>query len=299
VAAPRHARAVAEILAHAQESLDTAKAKRRGTFVTYRPNVELEALRQENVRSTDKIITALNERRILLAFEPVVTTARRDIAFHECLMRIRRADGSIVPATAVVPIAEQLGLVRLIDHRVIELVVAELLATPAVRVSVNVSPDSISDPDWWTAFSARLRARPGVAQRMILEITETAAIHNIDEIAGFVTRAKDLGCRIAIDDFGAGYTSFRNLRRLGVDMIKIDGAFVQNLTRSEDDRAFVQTMIGLGRSLGLETVAEWVQDEETAAILAGWGCDYLQGDLIGRARIDRPWQSGTAEAAAS
>jgi EAL domain-containing protein (putative c-di-GMP-specific phosphodiesterase class I) len=143
-----------------------------------------------------------------------------------------------------------------------------------------------------------LRARPGVAQRMIVEITETAAIHNIDETAGFVTRAKDLGCRIAIDDFGAGYTSFRNLRRLGVDMIKIDGAFVQNLTRSEDDRVFVQTMIGLGRSLGLETVAEWVQDEETAALLGGWGCDYLQGDLIGRAAIERPWGNSAPEAAA-
>jgi EAL domain-containing protein (putative c-di-GMP-specific phosphodiesterase class I) len=203
-----------------------------------------------------------------------------------------------VPATAVVPVAEQLGLVRLIDHRVIELVVSELLATPDIRVSVNVSPDSISDPDWWSAISARLRARPGVAQRMIVEITETAAIHNIDETAGFVTRAKDLGCRIAIDDFGAGYTSFRNLRRLGVDMIKIDGAFVQNLTRSEDDRVFVQTMIGLGRSLGLETVAEWVQDEETAALLGGWGCDYLQGDLIGRAAIERPWGNSAPEAAA-
>jgi diguanylate cyclase (GGDEF)-like protein len=298
VAAPRHARTVAEILAHAQESLDTAKAKRRGTFIAYRPNVELEALRQENVRSTDKIITALNERRILLAFEPVVTTSGRRAAFHECLMRIRQTDGSIVAATAVVPVAEQLGLVRLIDHRVMELVVGELLATPDIRVSVNVSPDSIGDPEWWSAFSARLRSRPGVAQRMILEITETAAIHNVDETAGFVTRAKDLGCRIAIDDFGAGYTSFRNLRRLGVDMIKIDGAFVQNLTRSDDDRAFVQTMIGLGRSLGLETVAEWVQDEQTAAMLAGWGCDYLQGDLIGRAAIERPWGSGAANAAA-
>ena len=97
---------------------------------------------------------------------------------------------------------------------------------------------------------------------MTLEITETTAIQNIDETAGFVSRAKDLGCRIAIDDFGAGYTSFRNLRRLGVDMIKIDGAFVQNLPRSQDDRAFVRTLIDLGRSLGLTTVAEWVQDEQ-------------------------------------
>jgi len=294
VAAPRHARTVAEILAHAQESLDSAKARRRGSFVAYRPNIERETLRQENVRQTDKIVSALNERRILLAFEPVAASATRAPAFYECLMRIRRADGSMVAATTVIPIAERLGLVRLIDHRVIELVTAELAAAPALKASVNVSPDSLTDPDWWAALGAQLRAKPGIAQRMMLEITETAAIHNVDEIAGFVTRAKDLGCRIAIDDFGAGYTSFRNLRRLGVDMIKIDGAFVQNLTRSEDDRVFVRTLIDLGRSLGLETVAEWVQDEESAATLAGWGCDYLQGDLIGRAALERPWAPGAS-----
>lgn len=289
VAAPRHARTVDEILAHAQESLDAAKAKRRGSYLAYRPNVEREAVRKENVRATDKIITALNERRITLAFEPIVETVSRKPAFYECLMRIRREDGTIVPAAAVIPVAEQLGLVRLIDHRVIELVTVELAAAPTLRASLNVSPDSIIDPDWWSALGAQLRANPGVAQRMTLEITETAAIQNLDETAGFVSRAKDLGCRIAIDDFGAGYTSFRNLRRLGVDMIKIDGAFVQNLPRSEDDRVFVRTLVDLGRSLGLTTVAEWVQDEEGAAVLAEWGCDYLQGALIGRASHDKPW----------
>ncbi len=106
-------------------------------------------MRKENVQATDKIITALNERRILLAFEPVVETGSRKPAFYECLMRIRRADGTIVPASAVIPIAEQLGLVRLIDHRVIELATAELAAAPALRASLNVSPDSLIDPDWW------------------------------------------------------------------------------------------------------------------------------------------------------
>ena len=299
VAAPRHARAVDEILAHAQESLDSAKAKRRGSFAAYRPNLEREAARKENARATDKIITALNERRILLAFEPIVETISRVPAFYECLMRIRQSDGTIVPASAVIPVAEQLGLVRLIDNRVIELVTAELAASPTLHATLNVSPHSIIDPDWWSALGAQLRAHSGVAQRMMLEITETSAIQNIDETAGFVTRAKDLGCRIAIDDFGAGYTSFRNLRRLEVDMIKIDGAFVQNLPRSEDDRAFVRTLVDLGRSLGLTTVAEWVQDEEGAAVLAEWGCDYLQGALIGRASLDRPWIAASKTGAAS
>jgi EAL domain-containing protein (putative c-di-GMP-specific phosphodiesterase class I) len=144
-----------------------------------------------------------------------------------------------------------------------------------------------------------LRAHHGVGERLTVEITETAVIHDIDDTRGFVARVKDLGCRIAIDDFGAGYTSFRNLRKLGVDLIKIDGAFVQNMRRSDDDRAFVQTLIDLARRLGLETVAEWVQDEKAAAMLAEWGCDYLQGALIGLGSPERPWVSTGSGLAAS
>jgi EAL domain-containing protein (putative c-di-GMP-specific phosphodiesterase class I) len=129
-----------------------------------------------------------------------------------------------------------------------------------------------------------------------VEITEMAEIRDVDETRGFVTRVKDLGCRIAIDDFGAGYTSFRNLRKLGVDIIKIDGAFVQNLPRSSDDRVFVRTMLDLARPLGFSTVAEWVQDEESAAMLRDWGCDYLQGALVGRASIERPWAAEQPDA---
>ena len=128
-----------------------------------------------------------------------------------------------------------------------------------------------------------------MAERLTVEITETAAIHDVDDTRGFVARVKDLGCRIAIDDFGSGYTSFRNLRKLGVDILKIDGAFVQNLMRSDDDRAFVQTLVDLAKRLGLKTVAEWVQDEAAAKLLARWGCDYLQGALIGLATVERPW----------
>ena len=120
-----------EILARAQETLDRAKTKRLGSFQIYRPNVEREALRRENVRAADEIVNALNERRILLAFEPVVETNTRRTAYYECLMRIRRADGSLASASQVIPVAERLGLVRLLDHRVLELLVGEMAAVPA------------------------------------------------------------------------------------------------------------------------------------------------------------------------
>jgi diguanylate cyclase (GGDEF)-like protein len=294
VNAPRHARTVQEVLARAQEALDAAKAKRRGSFHAYRPNVEREAVRRRNVRSNDEIVRALNERRITIAFEPVVSAAARTATFYECLMRIRRADGSLIAAGEVIPLAERLGLVRLIDYRVLDLVVEELVGASALKASLNVSAASTVDPEWWAALATALRAHPTVASRLTVEITESAAIQDLDDTRGFVARVKDVGCRIAIDDFGAGYTSFRNLRKLGVDVIKIDGAFVQNLPRSEDDRAFVRTLIDLAKRLGLETVAEWVQDEEAAAILADWGCDYLQGHLIGLASLDRPWATQSA-----
>ena len=230
VTAPRHARTVQEMLAARRMRCNAAHAKRHGSFLAYRPNVERDALRRENVRATDEIVAALNERRIALAFEPVVEARSRKVAFYECLMRVDRADGAhragqrdhpggraARPRAHARSSRARAGGDR--DDR----------RRPALAASVNVSPASTIDPDWWSGLGALLRANTGVAERLIIEITETAAIQDIDDTRGFVSRVKDLGCRIAIDDFGAGYTSFRNLRKLGVDIVKIDGAFVQNI----------------------------------------------------------------------
>jgi diguanylate cyclase (GGDEF)-like protein len=289
VSLPRYARNANEAINRAHETLDMSKRRRAGSFSLWRPNVERDAQRRVNIRVTDEIVTALNERRIVMAFEPVVEARSRDAAFYECLVRMEQADGQLLLAPDIVPVAEKLGLIRLVDHRVLELVVAELAASPDLRLSLNISPDTTMDPDWWSSIESLMRAHPGAAERLIVEITETVAIQDIDDLRGFVTRLKNFGSRIAIDDFGAGYTSFRNLRKLGVDIVKIDGAFVQNIARSADDRAFVQTLIDLARRLEIKTVAEWVQDEESASMLREWGCDYIQGRLIGLASSQRPW----------
>ena len=296
VIVPRHARSAEEAINRAQETLDTAKRRRAGSFSLWRPNVERDAQRRVNIRVTDEIVTALNERRIVTAFEPVVDTRLRKASFYECLVRMEQDDGRVLLAPDIVPVAERLGLIRLVDHRVLELVVTELAASPGVRLSLNISPETTMDPDWWASIDSLMRAHPGVAERLIVEITETVAIQDIDDVRGFVARLKNFGSRIAIDDFGAGYTSFRNLRKLGVDIVKIDGAFVQNLAHSADDRAFVQTLIDLARRLEIETVAEWVQDEKSASMLRDWGCDYIQGRLIGLASSERPWGPAIAEA---
>jgi diguanylate cyclase (GGDEF)-like protein len=290
VSVPRYARNADEAVNRAHETLDMAKRRRAGSFSLWRPNVERDAQRRVNIRVTDEIVTALNERRIAMAFEPVVEAGSRDTAFYECLVRMEQDDGQVLLAPDIVPIAEKLGLIRLVDHRVLELVVAELAGSANVQLSLNISPDTTMDPAWWASIESLMRAHPGVAERLIVEITETVAIQDIDDLRGFVTRLKNFGSRIAIDDFGAGYTSFRNLRKLGVDIVKIDGAFVQNIARSADDRAFVQTLIDLARRLEIKTVAEWVQDDESASMLRDWGCDYIQGRLTGLASAARPWE---------
>ncbi|PAY10200.1 GGDEF-domain containing protein [Bradyrhizobium sp. UFLA03-84] len=289
VTIPRHAKSAEEAVNRAQETLDAAKSRRAGSFALWKPNVERDAQRRVNIRVTDEIVTALNERRIVIGFEPVVDARSRQPSFYECLVRMEQDDGRALLAPDIVPVAERLGLIRLVDHRVLELAIAELASAPGVQLSLNISPDTTMDPDWWATIESLMRAHPGVGERLIVEITETVAIQDIDDVRGFVTRLKNFGSRIAIDDFGAGYTSFRNLRKLGVDIVKIDGAFVQNIVRSADDRAFVQTLIDLARRLEIKTVAEWVQDEEAAVMLREWGCDFIQGRLIGLASPDRPW----------
>ena len=291
VSMPRYARNTDEAVNRAHETLDAAKRRRAGSFAAWRPDAARDAQRRVNIRVTDEIVTALNERRIKLAYEPVVSAASRERAFHECLVRMDQGGGQVLLAPDIVPVAERLGLIRLVDHRVLELVVAELAAAPDICLSLNISPDTTMDPDWWASIESLMHAHPGVAERLIVEITETVAIQDIEDVRGFVTRLKNFGSRIAIDDFGAGYTSFRNLRKLGVDIVKIDGAFVQNITHSADDRAFVQTLIDLARRLDIKTVAEWVQDEDAANMLRDWGCDYIQGRLIGLASAERPWSA--------
>jgi diguanylate cyclase (GGDEF)-like protein len=281
VIAPRHGRTAAEITGNAQEALDLAQAAGRGSFRAFAPSVEREARRREARRLTDVIVAALNERRVNVAFQPIVRADTRELAFRECLVRLQGSDGREIDAMAILPVAEKLDLVRMIDHRVLELAARELRGAPTARLSINVSASTVHDPVWMAAFGAEMRG--GIGEQLIVEITESAAIRDVEATRGFVARVKAAGCKVAIDDFGAGYSSFRNLRRLGVDMVKIDGFFVANLEFAPDDRAFVRALLELAKELGLETVAEWVQSEAAAAALTGWGCDYFQGALVGLA----------------
>lgn len=233
-------------------------------------------------------VAALNERRISLARQPVVEAKTGRIAFHEALIRIARRGGGWFQPAELLPMLEQRGLVRLFDHRVLELACERLAEDRGATASINVSPQSLAEGEWISAFEALAAANRGVAGRMIVEVTETATIDDPLRTRQMLERVKATGARVAIDDFGAGHTSLRHLRDFPIDILKLDGAFTQNLLRSTDDRFFVRTLLDLARHLRVETVAEWVDDEVAADMLRGWGVTYLQGHLVGAAEIWQP-----------
>src|SRR6202008_2496315 len=138
-----------------------------------------------------------------------------------------------------------LGLVHLVDRQALEMTVDVLKANLAMSLAINVSGTTAGDPSWLQSFINYVRENREVAERMTVELTETAALHGFEDNARFVSRLRDMGCRVAIDDFGAGYTSFRNLHMLRVDMVKIDGSYVKSLSRSPDNQIFVRTLIEL------------------------------------------------------
>lgn len=271
------------LLAAAEDALASAKASGSDGPVIARRGL-LRRVAGGKAGLDVQAIAALNERRVHLALQPIVEARRRRVAFSEALLRVGQADGLYFSPAELVPLLERRGLVRLFDHRVLELATAMLAADPGLSLSINVSAHSLRDPEWLEAFLGCTHSGP-VARRLVVEVTETATIEDPTRVAALLDKVKAQGCRIAIDDFGAGHTSLKHLRAFPIDILKLDGAFTQNLRRSTDDRFYVRTLIDLARHLAVETVAEWVDDETQAVMLADWGITYLQGHLIGKARL--------------
>jgi diguanylate cyclase (GGDEF)-like protein len=296
VVLPRHGRSVNEAVARAQEALHFARLRGHGRFAAYSHSAERAKRRRANADLSSDLVAAFNQGRFVLGFQPIVDAVTRQTAFREALLRMQRPNNPVSQAGDFVGLAERLGLIRPIDQRVLELVFEALAGTADARLSFNISADTVGDSEWLAQLSARVAGRPDLAKRLIVEITETALMHNLDEAARFVSLLHDLGCEVALDDFGAGFSSFRSLRELGVDLVKIDGGFVEKLTSSRDDQVFVRTLIDLARNFGIRTVAERVQNEQAAAILAGWGVDYLQGNFTGPATLAWPVKESSSGA---
>ena len=283
VIAPLHARTPQALLQFAEEALETAHQPTSPSFVCYDPEASRPAVKI--AQPSDEIITALNEGRVALALQPIVDAKTRETTLYEALVRIKRADGTMMLPDALVPSAEKNGLVALIDRRVLDLAFAMLTVDRKLALSINAAVDTLHETCWLDHLRVACKLRPDAARRLTIEITETRAVADLEATRKVLASIKPLGVKIAIDDFGSGRSSFRTLRQLPIDYLKIDGAFAQNLANSPDDRFFIRTLIDLARNLQIPTVVQWVEDEATATILTDWGVEYLQGHLFGKAEI--------------
>jgi diguanylate cyclase (GGDEF)-like protein len=286
---PSGAASSQEAMLRAEEALDRARHAGRDGFAVYIKSPQREMARLRLMGIADEVVAALNDSRLVFAYQPIVTAKTRTITHYECLLRMLRTDGTIAAAGQFIPASEQLGIVRLVDRHALEMTVAQLHRNPDVTLAVNVSGTTASDPSWLQSFLNYVHANQEVAPRIIVELTETAALHAFEESARFISSLRELGCKVAIDDFGAGFTSFRNLQMLHVDMVKIDGAYVRGLASSPDNQIFVRTLVELARNFNLKTVAEWVGSEEEADLLETFGVDYFQGYHFGEPIIAPDW----------
>lgn len=285
-------------MARAEASLDQAKRIGRSSWSPFSEKTDIVSSRRRNTHMSDVILTALNERRVRLAFQPIVSDIGEAPTKFECLIRMRAEDGREVPAPEFIPVAERLGLVHFLDRRVLELAINTLAVCPNIRLNVNISMETVKDPLWAEGYLSLLRANEALARRITVELTETQVIDAVDASIEFVTTVKKLGASFAIDDFGAGYTSFRNLKALDIDTLKIDGSFVTGVSASRENQLFVRTLLDLARNFGMRTVAEWVDNEADAMLLKGLGVDFLQGYLIGKPETTPSWLPNGAPNAA-
>jgi diguanylate cyclase (GGDEF)-like protein len=286
---PSDAATSQEAMLRAENALGRARAGGRDGFMVYEHSAQKESLRIRQMGLADEVIAALRDNRLKLAYQPIIHARSRAVMHHEALVRMERPGGEIVSAGYFVPAAEQLGIVHLVDRFALEHVIAKLKAHPAASLGVNVSGTAAGDPAWLQSFVDHVRDNRAVAGRLIVELTETAALHHFEENARFISQLRELGVRVAIDDFGAGYTSFRNLQLLHVDIVKIDGGYVKDISASPENQVFVRTLAGLAKNFNMRVVAEWVSSDADAALLQDLGVDYFQGFHFGEPVIDPEW----------
>lgn len=281
-----------EVMTKAESALAYAKKAGRCCANIYRPSEQQTLLHRRALDIGTQVQQAMREQRLIFTYQPIVAAQTLTVSKYECLLRMKDANGEILPAGAFIPVVEQLGMTRLMDRYVLDMTVEELRRDPSTVLSLNISGLTATDQSWLRALIAAVKSTPHIAERLIVEITETAALHDIEESARFVNVVRDVGCRVAIDDFGAGFTSFRHLKALTVDLVKIDGSFVRNLANNADQQLFIRNLMGLAGTFGLETVAEFVENEADAKVLIDSGVHYLQGYYYGRPQFDRPWAVG-------
>lgn len=286
---PQHGEEIELLLANADISMYQAKQTGHGQWHLFARDQEYREVLSARSQWRKRIAQALHNGLFVLHYQPIIDSRTNQIAWYEALVRMRDNDDLVFP-DRFIPIAERTGQIRQIDRWVIEQAVRQLQTHPGLDLSVNLSGKVIDDPELSDWITAALKQHDVAPERLILEITETQAVENTSAAVDLIRRLTEFGCRFALDDFGSGFASYQYLKELPVQLVKIDGAFIRNMTDDHADRLFVKALTEVAQGLGKQTVAEFVEDAETLDMLRTLGVDFAQGYHIGRPRatIDAP-----------
>lgn len=288
VIAPLSVATAWEAMIRAEQSLRDAQRQGRNAFIEYTPSVERTKAHRRSLEIGQQTLHALKTDGLRLAFQPLIDAKTEEILSFEALVRMVNEKGEFIPAGLFIPVVEQLGLANVVDRKVLDLAVEALEADPLLHLAVNISGLTASQRGWPDIMREKFKGKSNAAKRLIIEITETAAILDIEETRRFVDTVHELGGAVALDDFGSGFTSIRYLRTLNVNMLKIDRELLSDVTNNQDQQVMVRTLISLASGLGLQTVGEGVETQEVADWLRAAGINEMQGYYFGKPEVDAP-----------
>lgn len=282
VSFPEHGADADTLLGSAQFALLQAQNRGHGSWLLYSSDDPQRDSLGKQAHWKREVERALEENRLVLHYQPIRNITKGTISHYEALIRMVSSDGTLIMPGEFIGAAESTGLIRQLDRWVINTVVAFVTNRPDLKIALNLSGRSFDDDTVFQTIRMALQQHGVEGKSLQLEITETAALSNMGKATRVMEQLRSLGCAFGLDDFGVGYSSFQYLKELPVDFVKIDGSFIRGLTRNADDAAFVRALHNAVKSYGKTTVAEFVEDEETLALLREIGIDCAQGYLIGR-----------------
>jgi PAS domain S-box-containing protein/diguanylate cyclase (GGDEF)-like protein len=273
--------APATVLTRTAAALRAALREGGNRIVAFRPGDGAFAEPQEVERLARRAREALEQSLFTLFIQPIVDLRDGRVLHYEALLRLRE-NGRYVSAGELIPVADETGLMPRLERWVVRAALETLRARPELSLFVNLSGASLGDEELLDFIAGEVRAAGVHPSRLGFEVTETGAVRDLVRAERWLGRLKALGCFLALDDFGAGFSSFAYLRALPVDYLKIDGTYVRDVDRNSTHRALVQAMSTVARALGKKTVAEWVETAAVAEVLRGLGVDCGQGYFFGR-----------------
>ncbi len=287
---PNQGKVPVELLAKADAAICAAKAGGRNRIHLYDESDMMRERMDNQLAWKDRLLEALENDALVLAFQPIVGVASRSVHHFEVLVRMREPGGVLIAPGNFVPAAEHFGLIQQVDRQIVTKAIRYLAELPVgmarVGFSINLSGLSVGSQEMYELIEKEVQDSGVAPARITFEITETAACEQLNDALEFIEKVRRLGCHVSLDDFGVGFSSFSYLKHLHADTIKIDGSFIREIHHNKADQLFVKALVDVARGMGMRTIAEFVENEQVYRRVSELGVDYVQGYYLGKPQLD-------------